>query len=34
VIHQECHHGVALRGATQSAAFQRPFDGIGIHGTD
>jgi len=31
VFHQACHHGVALRSAPQSAAFQGPFNRLGVH---
>ena len=31
VVHQECHHGVALRSATQPAAVQRPFNRLRVH---
>ena len=31
VFHQKCHHGVALRSAPQPAAFQGPFNRLGIH---
>jgi hypothetical protein len=31
VFGQERHHGIALRRATQSAAFQGTFDRLGIH---
>ena len=30
-LHQECHHGVALRRAPQAAALQGPFDRFGVH---
>ena len=31
VFHQECHHGVALRGTPQTAVFQGLFNRLGIH---
>ena len=31
VVLQECHDGVALRSAAQSAALQGPLDGVGVH---
>jgi len=31
LFRQEGHHGVALRSAAQSAAFQGPFDRLRIH---
>src|SRR5712691_6571203 len=30
-FHQMCHHAVALRSATQPAAFQGPFNRPGVH---
>jgi hypothetical protein len=33
VVHQECHHGVALRSAPQPGSVQRPFNRVGIHRT-
>jgi hypothetical protein len=30
VFHQKCHHGVPLRSAPQSAAFDGPFDRLGV----
>src|SRR5882672_9013039 len=31
VVHQEYHHGIALRGAAQSAALQGPLNRVGSH---
>ncbi len=31
VLHQECHHSVALRSAPQPAAFQGPLNRLGVH---
>jgi len=31
VLQQECHHGVALRSAAQSAAIEGPFNCLGVH---
>jgi hypothetical protein len=32
VVHQECHHRIALRGAAQAAGFQGLFDSVKLKG--